>query len=72
MNYTATVWSWFGEKKYYDYDTQVCSGKTCGHYTQVNSNWTPPDEYSLFSFVSSLCGLTASFLDVDIITVIVL
>lgn len=38
INYRAAVWKWFGENKNYDFATQVCSGKTCDHYTQVNSN----------------------------------
>ncbi|KAF6161757.1 hypothetical protein GIB67_013834 [Kingdonia uniflora] len=27
--------TWVGEKKLYNYDSNSCTGETCGHYTQI-------------------------------------
>ncbi|ONK69539.1 uncharacterized protein A4U43_C05F24040 [Asparagus officinalis] len=32
---TDVVASWVGEKKWYHYDTNTCSGQDCSHYTQI-------------------------------------
>ena len=38
LNITHSNIRFYEEKQWYDYDTGKCSGRMCGHYTQVSKN----------------------------------